>query len=324
MKASLLAGAAALSLLCVAGATPSQLSASGAPAANVAADGSCATDAPTQARLAKGATVKDPNTVTEARAAQIDAQLRMRLTSLGYKASPATLKPGSVNVTTYIHVITKDDGTGGPTRAMIVRQMHALNKGYSGDSIKQAAATPFVFTLKSVDYTANSDWYDWAYPGTDPTDDREAKKALHKGTYSDLNIYIANLGDGLLGYAYFPGAKLWRDGLVMLNESMPGGSAAPYNKGDTATHEIGHWLGLFHTFQNGCMSPGDRVRDTPSQDDGDNIFNCMKSEDTCPNKPSLDPIHNFMNYSDDLCMDQFTPGQAQRMSDVWVAYRKNQ
>jgi hypothetical protein len=287
--------------------------------------GSCvAKSAPAAARLAKGSHVHDPNTVTAARAARMDAQLHSRLASLGLGAHPATLAPGSVNIITYVHVITKDDGTGGPTPDMIIRQMHVLNKAYGGESSKQAAATPFVFTLKTVDYTANSDWYNWSYPGSDPADDHEAKAALHKGTYRDLNIYIANLGDGLLGYATFPGGKLVRDGLVILNESMPGGSASPYNEGDTATHEIGHWLGLFHTFQDGCKSPGDRVSDTPSQDDGDNIFNCEQGEDTCPDKPGIDPIHNFMNYSDDPCMDRFTAGQAQRMSDTWVVYRKGQ
>ena len=270
-------------------------------------------------------TVKDPNTITEARAARMDAQLRSKLASMGFAAHPTTLKPGSVNVNTYIHVITKDDGTGGPTQdhdhAADARAEQGLQRRHEPAG---APPHPFVFTLKSVDYTANSDWYDWSYPGTDPADDHEAKAALHKGTYRDLNIYIANLGDGLLGYATFPGGKLVRDGLVILDQSMPGGTAAPYNEGDTATHEIGHWLGLYHTFQSGCDSPGDRVHDTPSQDDGDNIFDCIKSEDTCPDKPGVDPIHNFMNYSDDPCMDRFTAGQAQRMSDTWVVYRKGQ
>lgn len=317
MKTHLLAGAAVLGLLCT--------GASAVDSAAVSAPRSCAgAGAPASARLADGATVRDPNSVSGARAAALDAQLQGRLAALGYPAKTDTLPPGSVNVMTYVHVITKKDGTGGPTADMIVRQMNVLNKAYGGLSSKRAAPTPFQFTLKSVDYTANNDWYDWAYPGSDPSDDHEAKAALHRGTYRDLNVYIANLGDGLLGYATYPGGKLVRDGLVMLNESMPGGSAAPYNKGDTATHEIGHWLGLFHTFQSGCERPGDRVADTPSQDDGDNIFTCKQAEDTCPDKPGVDPVENFMNYSDDLCMDRFTAGQAERMSDSWVAFRKGQ
>jgi hypothetical protein len=321
MKTQILLGAAVVGLVCAGGAAPTQLSLSGSHSSH----SSCTTTSPASARLAKGATVKDPNSVTAARAAQMDAQLHAKLMAMGYKTTPATLKKGSVSINTYIHVITKDDGTGAPRKHQIIRQMNVLNRAYAGDTHRGVAApTPFVFTLKKVDYTANSDWYDWSYPATDPTDDREAKAALHTGSWNDLNIYIANLGDGLLGYATFPGGKLKKDGLVMLNDSMPGGSAAPYNRGDTATHEIGHWLGLFHTFQGGCDGPGDRVYDTPSQDDGDTIFDCMKSQDTCPDRPGLDPIHNFMNYSDDLCMDRFTAGQAQRMSATWVVYRKGQ
>jgi len=319
MRTNLLAGMAVIGVLCAGGAATGNAVSSG----SLAAPKSSCPDGAASARLAKGATVQDPNSVSASVAARMDAQLQAKITARG-GVQPATLPPGSININTYVHVITMDDGTGGPTQDMIRRQMNVLNKAYAGQSSKHDAATPFVFTLKEVDYTANSDWYDWAYPGTDPSDDHQAKKALHKGTYQDLNIYIANLGEGLLGYATFPGHKLVRDGLVMLIDSMPGGDAAPYNKGDTATHEIGHWLGLYHTFQGGCSKPGDRVFDTPYQDDGDTIFDCMKSQDTCPESDGVDPIHNFMNYSDDLCMDRFTAGQAARMSDTWVIYRQGQ
>ena len=95
---------------------------------------------------------------------------------------------------------------------------------------------------------------------------------------------------------------------------------APYNQGDTATHEVGHWLGLLHTFENGCVQPGDAVEDTPYQANGLNIFECDESLDTCA-QPGTDPVHNFMNYSNDLCLDRFTPGQSRRMTDTWLAFR---
>ena len=94
----------------------------------------------------------------------------------------------------------------------------------------------------------------------------------------------------------------------------------PYNEGDTAPHEVGHWLGLFHTFQNGCTAPGDRVDDTPYQADGSNIFFCRESDDTC-RQPGRDPVHNFMSYGDDPCMDRFSEGQGYRMLLSWLAYR---
>jgi hypothetical protein len=176
--------------------------------------------------------------------------------------------------------------------------------------------TGFQFVLASVDVTRNSRWYYWGDADNDP-----AKKALHKGDLSHLNIYLAHLGGGLLGYATFPfDTTLKDDGVVILNQSLPGGSAAPFNRGDTATHEVGHWLGLFHTFEGGCVAPGDYVSDTPYQYDGDNIFYCDVADDTCP-QPGTDPVHNFMSYGDDPCLNRFTPGQSRRMRQSWWAYR---
>jgi hypothetical protein len=102
---------------------------------------------------------------------------------------------------------------------------------------------------------------------------------------------------------------------------MPGGSTEPYNEGDTATHEIGHWLQLFHTFQDGCTHSGDRVKDTPSQDDGGNIFYCRTRNDTCPAIRGYDPVRNFMSYGDDTCLNQFTDGQSRRMQRAWYTFR---
>jgi hypothetical protein len=129
---------------------------------------------------------------------------------------------------------------------------------------------------------------------------------------------------------------LSRDAVVHWNGSLPGGEGdfgpgAVYNEGDTATHEIGHWLNLFHTFQNGCQAPGDEVNDTPYQDDGENIFYCGDypgteenplaiPNDTC-SQPGRDPVHNFMSYGDDPCLDRFTVGQNTRQVLAWEAFR---
>jgi hypothetical protein len=295
--------------------------------AQAAGDRAACGDGPSNARVMKGHHGVDPNSVTVAETKRADAQLQARVQRLVSKGvlsrGGASARPLAVTVPIHVHVITTDDGTGGVTQKQITDQIRVLNDAYGGRTARGAARTPFSFQLASVDVTRNSKWYNWQLKsnGTETSDAIKAKTALHQGGWGDLNIYIAGLGSGLLGYASFPqNGVLALDGLVLLNDSLPGGSAAPYNEGDTATHEIGHWLGLFHTFQNGCSFPGDSVDDTPYQLDGDNIFFCTESDDTCP-QPGTDPVHNFMSYGDDPCLDMFTAGQSERMVQTWLAYR---
>ncbi|EKG13569.1 Peptidase M43 pregnancy-associated plasma-A [Macrophomina phaseolina MS6] len=97
-------------------------------------------------------------------------------------------------------------------------------------------------------------------------------------------------------------------------------------KGDYATLNLyfaraGHWFGLYHTFTGGCnpLSGGDYVDDTPyqaSQSEG-----CPIGRDSCPDQPGLDPIHNYMDYSDDACYEEFTPDQGAKMQDNWAYWR---
>jgi hypothetical protein len=100
---------------------------------------------------------------------------------------------------------------------------------------------------------------------------------------------------------------------------VPGGTAAPYNEGDTATHVIGHWMGLYHTFQGGCNKTGDFVSDTPSEQFP--AFGCPIGRDSCARDAGQDPVTNFMNFTDDSCMNTFTPEQSNRIRRVMETYR---
>jgi hypothetical protein len=225
---------------------------------------------------------------------------------------------GSETVRVWVHVITSDSGSGDVSDSRIADQIQVLNDAYSATT--GGFDTPYRFKLVGTDRTANSKWFTCG-PGT--ADEKAMKKALRKGKDATLNIYVANIGGGLLGWATFPNdyaANPKLDGVVILNESLPGGTAVPYHLGDTATHEVGHWLGLYHTFQGGCSTNNDYVSDTPQEKSP--AFGCPTGRNSCV-KPGLDPIENFMDYTDDSCMWAFTAGQSARMEAQTATYRPN-
>jgi hypothetical protein len=140
-----------------------------------------------------------------------------------------------------------------------------------------------------------------------------------------LNIWVCNLGEGLLGYAQFPGGPAKTDGVVILYTAFgtKGAAAEPFNLGRTATHEVGHWLNLFHIWGDdgtGCRGT-DHCPDTPNQA-SENYGEPAFPHVSCNNGPNGDLFMDYMDYVDDVAMFMYTGGQATRMNGALNGWRK--
>jgi hypothetical protein len=139
-----------------------------------------------------------------------------------------------------------------------------------------------------------------------------------------LNIWVCELGGGLLGYAQFPGGPARTDGVVILHSAFgtKGTATAPFNKGRTTTHEVGHFLNLRHIWGDTLdCSGGDRCPDTPNAE-GPNYGTPTFPHVSCQNGPNGDMFVNYMDYVDDAAMFMFTAGQAARMNAALAGPRK--
>jgi hypothetical protein len=247
----------------------------------------------------------------------------------------------TVTIPVYFHVITAaDTTTGNLTDAQIQAQIDVLNRGFSGqDKLANgttpngtAAVSPFRFVLRGIDRTADDRWF--TYQEVD-----RMKQALRRGNAGTLNVYSMNAGVvGLLGIATFPYtynqvsasgqvSNAVLDGVIIAYDSLPG-FPGPYGLGKTLVHEVGHWVGLYHTFQGSCTKANDFVDDTPAQAYsfyGNWLPGTVPGRipDTCTGRyySGKDPVENYMDYTDDSGYYRFTPGQVTRMSTLCRAYR---
>lgn len=221
-------------------------------------------------------------------------------------------KSTAIPVEVVFHVITSGSN-GAVTDAQIANQVAVLNDAYAPD---------FVFSLRETKRYNNKNWFTFK-------SESKLKKDTRVGGPNVLNVWTGDAGQ-YLGWATFPSnyaGSPGTDGVIIDYRTLPGGAMVytsggityRYNQGDTLTHEAGHWLGLFHTFQGGCTAPGDSVADTPAERVAD--YDCTVGRDTCAGG-GIDPVTNFMDYSDDVCLDHFTVGQATRMRDQWALYRQ--
>ena len=237
---------------------------------------------------------------------------------------------GIYRIPVVFHVIRDSNGSqGNLSEACVQSQIRILNEdfnGIAGSPGEDGVESRIEFYLADVDpngnptngitFSNNSTWYN---------DSGSYWNSLAWDTNRYMNIY-SNTAGGNLGYVPgFPQQGLpgqAQDRVVVLWTTV--GDCAtldPYDLGRTVTHEVGHYLGLYHTFQGGCGSSacynsGDLVCDTAAEQSS--TFGCPTGSSSCG---SLDPIDNYMDYSDDPCMRRFTPEQANRMRCALVNYR---
>jgi hypothetical protein len=245
---------------------------------------------------------------TPEEAAQVQSVIEARSSSLESTTNVGCLVPVA------FHVIT-NGVDGNLTDEQIQEQIGEMNRDFGG--AYGGYDTGYRFVLSSIDRTNNATWFTMV---EDSKNQMRAMEALGIDPAHHLNIYTGDIA--ALGWSSLPWGVAENDihqGIVIHYESVPGGNMTGFNLGRTATHETGHYFGLFHTFFGGCTEPNDYVADTPEE--AEPASGCPPdTEDTCPS-PGSDPIHDYLDYSDDPCYDGFTAGQDARMDQTVTAYR---
>ncbi|WIA10568.1 hypothetical protein OEZ85_010755 [Tetradesmus obliquus] len=234
-----------------------------------------------------------------------ERRFKQRLQQIKRRGEGVSIAQAAPVIQVYFHVMTLNNRAGVVSRERINAQIATLNAAFS---------SAFSFQLVSAQQysTSSKRVFNAGYGSRGELD---TKAALRQGSATTLNIYTWEPERGILGWATFPsdyqpvGSARIRDGVVLLHSSVNGGSAVPHNLGDTAVHEVGHWLGLYHTFQGGCgttdtANSGDFVPDTPAV--GGPNYGCPIGINTCIDAQGPDLVKNFMDYTNDNCMDSFT------------------
>jgi len=213
----------------------------------------------------------------------------------------------------FVHII--DGKKGRVTPSVRRKQIDVLNMAFESHRIT------FSYDEKQVRTRVNKDWYRMTLGSAV---EREVKKELHGSPERHLNFYTGGLEKDSFGWATFP----WRlegdrdmDGVVVQDSCLPNGSKKNFNLGMTAVHEVGHWLGLYHTFESGCKEYGDHINDTPAHAYANEGTPDGSLRNGACNENELAPVHNYMNYCYDQWMTEFTDAQVKRMHKNILEYR---
>ena len=226
---------------------------------------------------------------------------------------------GVITIPVYVHVVYSNSNEN-ISNAQIASQIAVLNDDFraTNNDANQTpsefaglvADTEIQFNLVNTFRYSNSrtswgtnDAVKSAYPPITPE--------------THLNIWVCNIGGGILGYAQFPGGPSATDGVVVGPNyfGSTGYLSAPFDKGRTTTHEVGHYFNLRHIWGDGRCNRDDFVSDTPSSD---------APNYGCPSYPTVncrsnDMTMNYMDYTNDACMYMFSEGQKERMRTIFLA-----
>ena len=261
-----------------------------------------------------------PTAIEKLQTADLVRQFRVARSEVERPGVERQRRADAVVIPIAVHVLATGPapGDGNVPDSQIEAQIDVLNASF------QPYGFQFVRALTTR--TVNASWARRLTDGSSA--ERAMKRALSHDPARFLNLYVTDAASDFLGWAtlpYGPSETDTYDGVVLDRETLPGGSFEPFNLGDTGTHEVGHWLGLYHTFNedapagDACAGAGDEVDDTPVE--ALPARGCPTSRDSCPALPGLDPVTNFMDYSDDACMVEFTSGQATRMRALTASFR---
>ena len=243
-----------------------------------------------------------------------------------------------MSIPVVVHVVYRRDAEN-ISDAQVKSQIAVLNKDFRATNTDKSGVPPvwkslisdtniqFARDARPAGQGHDGDHANEDDPGSFPADNSVKKSSAGGKTAWPakryLNMWVCNLGDGLLGYAQFPAGLPATDGVVILHSAFGtrGSVKPPFNLGRTATHEVGHWLNLRHIWADTLGCGGlDFVADTPNAA-GPNFGKPAFPTITCNNGPNGDMFMNYMDYVDDGAMFMFTNGQSARMNACLIGPR---